>query len=66
MTEAAGGNRVGTEWKLIQRSLEDAPSGNDCSTTPGRPPPEEVRMVAVEETPDTVYLVLPGTAEGTE
>ena len=30
MTEAAGGNRVEIERKLIQRSLEDAPSGNDC------------------------------------
>jgi hypothetical protein len=66
MTEAAGGNRVGIERKLIQRSLEDAPSGTDCSTTPGRPTPEEVRIVAAKETPDTVYLVLPSTAEGAE
>lgn len=62
----AGGGRAEMERRLIQRSLEDAPSGNDCSTTPGRPPPEAVRMVAVRETPDTVYLVLPSTAEGAE
>jgi hypothetical protein len=41
-------------------------SGAGCSTTPGRPPPEEGRMVAVEKTPDTVYLVLLSTAEGAE
>ena len=66
MTEAAGGNRVEIGRKLIQRSLEGAPSGNDCSTTPGRPTPEEVCIVAVEKTPDAVYLVLPSTAEGAE
>jgi hypothetical protein len=64
MTEEAGGNRVEIERKLIQRSLAGAPSGNDCSAAPGRPTPEDVRLVAVEETPDTDYLVLPSTAEG--
>jgi hypothetical protein len=64
MTEAAGGNRAEIERKLIQRGFADAPSGNYCSQTPGRPTPEDVRAVAAEETPDTVYLVLPSTAEG--
>jgi hypothetical protein len=45
VTEAAGGNRIETERKPIQRNLEGGPSGSDGST------PREVRIVAVEETP---------------
>ena len=70
MTEATGGGgsrRAEVERKLIQRSMEeeefrrkllDDPKGT-LEQELGRRLPEAVRVMAVEETADTIYLVLP-------
>ena len=65
MSEAAG--RAEMERRLIQRSLEDDAFRQELLGDPksaveeelGTRLPEEVRLVVVEETADTVYLVLP-------
>jgi len=65
MSEAAG--RAEMERRLIERSLEDDAFRQRLLGDPkaaveedlGTRLPEEVRVVAVEETADTVYLVLP-------
>jgi len=65
MSEATG--RQEMERKLIQRSLEDDAFRQRLLEDPkaaveqelGMGLPEEVRVVAVEETADTIYLVLP-------
>lgn len=70
MSEAAGG-REEMERRIVQRSLEDDAFRQKLLNDPktaieeelGGPLPEEVRVVAVEETADTVYLVLPSAAE---
>ena len=74
----AGGGRTKAERRIIQRSLEDDAFRQRLLENPkgaverelGSRLPEEVRMVTVEETADTIYLVLPGTpmagAEGGE
>ena len=66
------------ERKIIQRSIEDEAFRQRLLEDPkgaveqelGARLPEEVRMVAVEETADTIYLVLPAAptagAEGGE
>ena len=67
MTEAAGGGRAEMERKLIERSLEDEAFRQRLLADPraaleeelGTRLPQEVRVVALEETADTVYLVLP-------
>jgi hypothetical protein len=67
MTEAAGGGRAEMERRLIERSLQDEEFRRRLLEDPravveeelGTRLPEEVRVVAVEETTDTVYLVLP-------
>jgi hypothetical protein len=68
MTEAAGGGgRAEIERKLIERSLQDESLRQRLLADPraaleeelGTRLPEEVQVVAVEETADTVYLVLP-------
>jgi hypothetical protein len=70
---AAGGGRAEAERRIIQRSLEDDSFRQRLLEDPkaaveqelGARLPEEVRLVAVEESPDTVYLVLPPSqAEG--
>ena len=68
MTEASGGGgRAEMERRLVQRSLEDedfrqrlldAPKGT-LEQELGRRLPEGVEVRAVEETTDTIYLVLP-------
>ena len=68
MTDTTGsGGREEMERRIVQRSLEDDVFRQQLLADPkaaieeelGGPLPEEVRVVAVEETPDTVYLVLP-------
>jgi len=65
MSEATG--RVEMERRLVGRSLEDDAFRQRLLEDPkavaeqelGVRLPEEVRVVAVEETADTIYLVLP-------
>jgi len=67
MTEAAGGERAEMERRLIERGLEDEPFRQTLLADPraaieeelGTRLPEDIRVVAVEETADTIYLVLP-------
>ena len=65
----AGGGRYEAERRIIQRSLEDDAFRQRLIEDPkaaveqelGTRLPEEVRVVTVEETADTIYLVLPST-----
>ena len=79
MSEASGGSaRAEIERRLIERSLADESLRQRLLEDPkgtleeelGTRLPEEVRVEAVEETADTIYLVLPSTpmagAEGGE
>jgi hypothetical protein len=78
MTEAAGNARTEMERRIVQRSIEDDAFRQQLLADPkaaveqelGTRLPEGVRVVAVEETQDTIYLVLPSTsmagAEGGE
>jgi hypothetical protein len=81
MSEASGvggGGRAEMERRIIQRSIEDDAFRQQLLADPkaaveqelGSRLPEGVRIVTVEETQDTIYLVLPGTpmagAEGVE
>jgi hypothetical protein len=67
MSEATG--RAEMERRLIEKSLEDEAFRQRLIEDPkgaveqelGRQLPEEVRVVAVEESADTIYLVLPST-----
>ena len=67
MSEGSG--RAEVERRIIQRSLEDDAFRQRLIEDPkaavedelGTRLPEEVRVVAVEETQDTIYLVLPST-----
>jgi hypothetical protein len=62
------------ERRLIERSLQDESLRQRLLADPqaaveqelGTRLPEGVRILAVEETPDTVYLVLPSTVEEAE
>jgi hypothetical protein len=68
MSEASG--RQEMERRLIERSLEDEDFRQRLLADPraaieeelGTPLPEGVRIRAVEETQDTIYLVLPPTS----
>ena len=70
MTEASGGSRAEWERRLIQRSLEDDDFRQRLLDDPkgaveqelGSALPEGVRVVAVEESSDTIYLVLPSAS----
>src|ERR687894_1814854 len=76
MSEASG--RQEMERRLIEKSVEDDAFRQRLIEDPkgaveqelGTRLPEEVRIVTVEETQDTIYLVLPSTsmagAEGGE
>jgi Nitrile hydratase, alpha chain len=81
MSEASGGGgdaRAEMERRLVQRSIEDDAFRQRLIEDPkgaleqelGARLPEEVRIVTVEESADTIYLVLPSTpmagAEGAE
>jgi hypothetical protein len=74
MTEAAGGGRIEMERRLIERGLQDETFRQRFLEDPKaaieeefetRLPPE-VQVVAVEETADTIYLVLPSAAAAGE
>ena len=68
MSEAAG--RMEMEQRLVQKSLEDDVFRQQLLADPraiierelGSRLPEEVTVVAVEETADTIYLVLPSAS----
>jgi hypothetical protein len=72
MSEATG--RAEMERRLIERSLEDDSLRQKLLEDPkavveqelGTRLPEAVRVVAVEETADTIYLVLPGASSAGE
>ena len=79
MSEASGGGgRAEMERRIVQRSIEDESFRQRLIEDPkgaleqelGARLPEEVRVVTVEESADTIYLVLPSTsmagAEGGE
>ena len=69
MTEAAGSGRAEMERRIVQRSIEDEAFRQRLLEDPkaaveqelGTRLPEEVRVVALEESADTIYLVLPST-----
>jgi hypothetical protein len=71
MTEAAaGGGRAEIERRLIQRSLQDEAFRQKLLDDPkgtleqelGRGLPESVQVRVVEESTDTIYLVLPSAS----
>ena len=72
MSEASGGSggRAEMERRIVQRSIEDENFRRRLIEDPkgaveeelGTRLPEDVRVEAVEETADTIYLVLPGTS----
>ena len=71
MTEAsAGGGRAEIERTLVQRSLEDEEFRQRLLDDPkgtveqelGTPLPEGVEVRVVEESADTIYLVLPSAS----
>jgi hypothetical protein len=75
MAEAgAGGERAELERKLIEKSLQDDSLRQRLLADPkgaleqelGIRLPDEVRVRAVEETADTIYLVLPSTSPADE
>ena len=69
MTEAAGRARTEMERRIIQRSIEDDAFRQRLIEDPkgaleqelGARLPKELRVMVVEETADTIYLVLPRT-----
>jgi hypothetical protein len=70
MTEASGGGRAEVERRLVERSLQDDAFRQRLLEDPraameqelGVRLPEEVQVRAVEETADTIYLVLPSAS----
>ena len=70
MTEASGGGRAEVEQRLVERSLEDDAFRRRLLEDPGAAVeeelgiqlPAEVQVRAVEETADTIYLVLPSAS----
>jgi len=72
MSEATG--RAEMERRLVQRSMEDEPFRQKLLEDPkavveqelGARLPAEVRVRAVEETADTIYLVLPSASPASE
>ena len=74
MTEAAGSARAEMERRIVQRSIEDESFRQKLIEDPkgaveqelGSQLPEEVRVVTVEETADTIYLVLPSASPADE
>ena len=70
MTEAAGGGRAEVERRLVERSLQDDAFRQRLLADPkaaveeelGIQLPAEVQARVVEETADTIYLVLPSAS----
>src|ERR687890_406956 len=68
MSEGSG--KAGVERRIVQRSIEDEAFRRRLIEDPkgaveqelGARLPEEVRVVAVKETADTIYLVLPSAS----
>jgi hypothetical protein len=71
MTEAEGGGRAEVERRLVERSLQDEEFRQRLLDDPkgtleqeiGRGLPEGVQVRAVEESADTIYLVLPSASQ---
>lgn len=69
MNEATGG-RAGMERRVVEKSLQDEDFRERLLENPrvtmeqelGVRLPEDLQVVAVEETADTIYLVLPSTS----
>ena len=65
-----GSGRAEVERRIVQRSIEDEAFRRSLIEDPkgaveeelGTRLPEDVRVVAVEETADTIYLVLPSAS----
>ena len=74
MTEAAGGKRAELERRLIERSLQDESFRQRLLADPhaaleeelGARLPDNIEIRAVEETADTIYLVLPSASPAGE
>jgi hypothetical protein len=74
MTEAAGGRRAELERRLIERSLQDESFRQRLLADPhaaleeelGARLPDNIEIRAVEETADTIYLVLPNASPAGE
>jgi hypothetical protein len=74
MTEAAGGRRAELERRLIERSLQDESFRQRLLADPhaaleeelGARLPDSIEIRAVEETADTIYLVLPSASPAGE
>ena len=70
MSQAEGGGRAEVERRLVERSLQDEEFRQRLLADPkgtleqelGRRLPEGVQVRAVEESADTIYLVLPSTS----
>jgi hypothetical protein len=70
MTEAAGGGRAEVERRLVQRSLEDEEFRQRLLDDPkgtleqelGSALPQGIEVRVVEESADTIYLVLPSAS----
>jgi hypothetical protein len=70
MTEASGGGRAEMERTLVQRSMEDEDFRQRLLDDPkaaveqelGTRLPEDVEVRAVEETANSIYLVLPSAS----
>ena len=70
MTEAAGGGRAEVERRLVERSLQDEEFRQRLLDDPkgtleqelGRGLPEGVQVRVVEESANTIYLVLPSAS----
>jgi len=70
MTEASGGSRAEVEGRITRRSLEDEDFRRRLFEDPRAVVEEElgtrlsegVEVRVVEETPDTIYLVLPSSS----
>ena len=70
MTEAAGGGRAEVERRLVERSLQDESFRQRLLDNPkqtieqelGAQLPEGVEIRVVEESAETIYLVLPSAS----
>ena len=70
MAESAGGERYEIERKIVERSLHDDSFRQRLLENPkaaveeelGVQLPEEVQVQSVEETAETIYLVLPSSS----
>jgi hypothetical protein len=70
MTEAASGGRAEVERRIVQRSLQDDAFRQRLLSDPkavveeelGTRLPEGIRVRAVEESAETIYLVLPSAS----